>query len=50
MIEYDKIYINGEWVAPSGEGTSHLVNPATEEVFATVPMSFPEDIDKAATR
>ena len=48
MIEYNKIYINGEWVAPSGEGTSHLVNPATEEVFATVAMSFPEDVDKAA--
>lgn len=48
MIEYDKIYINGEWVAPSGEGTSHLVNPATEEVFAKVPWSFPEDVDKAA--
>ena len=48
MLEYNKIYINGEWQLPSGEGMSSLVNPATEEVFAKVTMSFPEDVDKAA--
>lgn len=47
MIEHDKIYINGEWVPASGDGVSQLVNPATEEVFARVPMSMPEDVDKA---
>lgn len=48
MIEYNKIYIDGQWVAPSGEGHSTLINPATEEAFATVPYSHIEDVDKAA--
>lgn len=48
MIEHKKIYIDGQWVESSGDGISHLVNPATEEVFAKVPMAMPEDVDKAA--
>ena len=48
MIEYKKLYIDGQWVDSSGDGISHLVNPATEEVFAKVPMALPEDVDKAA--
>lgn len=47
MIEYKKIYIDGQWVEATGDGITHLVNPATEEVFAKVPMSMPEDVDKA---
>tara|TARA_R110000787_G_scaffold74331_5_gene165255 strand:+ start:6171 stop:7598 length:1428 start_codon:yes stop_codon:yes gene_type:complete len=47
MIEYNKIYIDGQWVASSGDGVSQLVNPATEEVFARVSMALPEDVDKA---
>ena len=47
MIEHKKIYIDGQWVESSGDGISHLVNPATEEVFAKVPMALPEDVDKA---
>jgi aldehyde dehydrogenase (NAD+) len=48
MIEYKKLYIDGQWVDSSGDGVSHLVNPANEEVFAKVPMALPEDVDKAA--
>jgi aldehyde dehydrogenase (NAD+) len=48
MIEYNKIYINGQWVDSSGDGITHLINPATEEVFGKVPMAMPEDVDKAA--
>jgi aldehyde dehydrogenase (NAD+) len=47
MIEHKKIYIDGQWVESSGDGISHLTNPATEEVFAKVPMAMPEDVDKA---
>lgn len=47
MIEYNKIYIDGQWVNSSGDGITHLINPATEEVFAKVPMALPEDVDKA---
>lgn len=47
MIEYSKLYIDGQWVSSSGDGISQLVNPATEEVFAKVPMAMPADVDKA---
>lgn len=47
MIEHKHIYIDGQWVDASGDGITHLVNPANEEVFATVPMSTPDDVDKA---
>lgn len=36
MEHYDRLYIDGEWVAPSGSGTRTLINPATEEPWATV--------------
>ena len=42
-----KNYIGGEWVdAASGE-TFDIVNPATEEVFATVPSGGREDAQRA---
>lgn len=47
MLEHTKIYIDGQWVPASGGGVTTLVNPATEEPFATVPMSSTEDVDKA---
>lgn len=34
MIEYNKIFINGKWVAASSGEFSTLVNPATKEAFA----------------
>jgi aldehyde dehydrogenase (NAD+) len=36
MKNYTEHYINGKWLAPSGPGQREMVNPATEEVFATV--------------
>ena len=40
-VQHYKNYIGGEWVdAASGE-TFDVVNPATEEVFATVPKRRP---------
>jgi len=32
----DKLYIGGEWVDPSGEGTIDVINPTTEEVVGTM--------------
>jgi len=43
----DRIFIDGEWVAPSGGETIEVVNPATEEVIATIPACSPEDADRA---
>jgi betaine-aldehyde dehydrogenase len=40
-------FINGEFV-PAAEGrTTDVVNPATDEVYATAPLSGPPDVDRA---
>lgn len=45
---YNKFYINGEWVEPAGRETIDVMNPATEEAFATISMGTAEDVDAAA--
>ena len=45
MIE--KMLIGGKWVAAKNGGTISVVNPATEEVFATVPKAGREDVEEA---
>jgi acyl-CoA reductase-like NAD-dependent aldehyde dehydrogenase len=47
MINRDKIYIDGAWVASSGKGTIDVVNATTEEVMGTIPDGTPDDVDKA---
>jgi acyl-CoA reductase-like NAD-dependent aldehyde dehydrogenase len=43
----DKIFIGGEWVAPSGAEPIEVVNPTTEEVIGTIPACSQEDADRA---
>lgn len=45
---YNKFYINGEWVEPTGRSTLDVINPANEEAFATISMGTAEDVDAAA--
>ena len=45
---YNKFYINGEWAEPAGRETIDVINPATEEAFATISMGTAEDVDAAA--
>lgn len=47
MKNYDKCYIDGAWVAPTSSTPFQLVNPATEEVFATVQLAGAEDVNRA---
>src|SRR3954451_9988667 len=47
ILVRDKLYIGGEWVDPSGDGTIEVVNPATEEVIGRVPEGTPQDVDRA---
>jgi aldehyde dehydrogenase (NAD+) len=35
---YPRLYVNGDWVVPSGDETVAVLNPATEEVIAHVPQ------------
>jgi aldehyde dehydrogenase (NAD+) len=45
---YNKFYINGEWVEPAGREALKVINPATEEAFATISMGTADDVDAAA--
>jgi aldehyde dehydrogenase (NAD+) len=45
--DYDKLYIDGQWVPSTGSGTIEVVNPSTEEVAGHVPDGTPADVDRA---
>ncbi len=45
---YNKFYINGEWMLPADKSILDVINPATEEAFATISMGTAEDVDAAA--
>lgn len=45
---YNKFFINGAWVEPAGRKTLDVINPATEEAFATISLGTAEDVDAAA--
>ena len=47
MQVFDKLYINGAWVAPHGKKTIDVTNASTEEVMATIPEGDETDIDAA---
>ncbi|MFN3854853.1 MAG: aldehyde dehydrogenase family protein, partial [Phreatobacter sp.] len=42
-----KFYINGEWVAPLGSKTLDVIDPSTEEAFATIALGTEADVDRA---
>lgn len=42
-----RIFIGGEWVPAASGETFDTINPATEELLATVPKGGAEDIDRA---
>jgi len=44
---YTKFYINGEWIEPERPALD-VINPATEEAFATIAMGTADDVDAAA--
>jgi aldehyde dehydrogenase (NAD+) len=45
---YNKFYINGQWVLPGDRPTLDVINPATEQPFASISMGTAEDVDAAA--
>ena len=47
MTDYTKLYVNGEWIEPVGQGRLEVIDSTTEAVFATVPEGAPADIDRA---
>ena len=47
MMDYDQLYIDGGWVAPSGTDTIEVVSPSTEERVGRVPEATTADVDRA---
>ena len=47
MHTREHLYIGGEWVAPHGEGSIEVVNPANEQLIGSVPVGSAADIDVA---
>ena len=44
---FDKLYIDGKWVASTSTALIDVINPATEEVINTIPAGNAADIDAA---
>ena len=47
MQQYDKLYINGKWVAPSDSGFIEVIGAVTEDVIGRVPSGTAKDVNKA---
>jgi len=47
VIVRDTIFIDGAWVPSAGTGTIEVVDPVTEEAFATIPAGTAMDVDRA---
>lgn len=43
----DRLFIDGEWVAPSGAARASLIDPSTEEAFAPVALGTARDVAAA---
>ncbi|NMM90817.1 aldehyde dehydrogenase family protein [Rhodococcus sp. SRB_17] len=48
ILDRTKIYVDGAWIESTGTGRIDVLNPATEELIATVAEGTPEDVDVAA--
>jgi betaine-aldehyde dehydrogenase len=47
MQNKDRLYVGGQWVAPSVMETLKVVSPSTEEVIASIPAGTAKDADRA---
>jgi aldehyde dehydrogenase (NAD+) len=46
-VQKEKMYIDGQWLNAASGKTYEVINPATEEVIASVPLGGVEDVEKA---
>lgn len=47
-MDFEKLYINGEWIPSVSGNYIEVENPATMQKFARVPAGNADDVDKAA--
>ena len=46
-IDHDKLFIGGEWVAPSSDARIEVISSSTEERIGSVPEAAEADVDAA---
>lgn len=46
-LDFRQFYINGKWVAPAAAHDFAVINPATEEVIATISLGSAADVNRA---
>lgn len=44
MREYARLYIDGAWQVPSGQGMAEVIDPATEQAIGRVPLGAEADV------
>src|ERR1700722_16959764 len=47
MKDCRTFYIDGAWVQPAEPKELEVINPSTEEVFATISLGDQQDVDRA---
>ncbi|UVL64064.1 aldehyde dehydrogenase family protein [Pseudomonas sp. B21-032] len=47
MADYSRLFIDGSWQLPSGQGLAEVINPATEAVAGRVPLGDEHDVNRA---
>lgn len=47
MHKHSKLFIDGAWQTPSGQGFAEVINPATEQVAGCVPLGNEADVERA---
>lgn len=48
-MNYDKLYINGEWVKPVSKEVIQVENPANKKIIGSVPAANEEDVNFAVS-
>ena len=47
MHTREHLYIEGNWVEPTGEGSIEVINPANEKIIGSVPVGSAADVEAA---
>ncbi|MDH0729800.1 aldehyde dehydrogenase family protein [Pseudomonas sichuanensis] len=47
MREYSRLFIDGRWQQPVGQGMAEVIDPASETVAGKVPLGNEEDVERA---
>ena len=47
MHEYSRLFIDGRWQQPVGQGMAEVIDPASEAVAGKVPLGNEEDVERA---